>query len=150
MKVLVLNGPNLNMLGYRDHKIYGSFSLEDIENALKATCAEQNTILDFRQSNHEGEIIESIQELVLNKKNYLGLIINAAAYTHTSIAIADALEMVDLPIYEVHLSDVQNREDFRKISYISKYATEVISGKSLNGYIEALKNIHTLQTKCLT
>lgn len=133
--ILILNGPNLNMLGRREPEIYGTDTLDDIENL----CAETSAHLGFRvtckQSNHEGEIITWIQEAA---GRFDGLIINAAAYTHTSIAIHDALKILEIPIIEVHLSKPREREAFRHISYIEPLAAAVITGQGKNGYAVAL------------
>lgn len=135
-KILILNGPNLNMLGLREPEIYGRETLDDI----KGMCAEEASRLgasaDFRQSNHEGELVTWIQEA---RGVYDGLIINAAAYTHTSIAIHDALRLLECPIAEVHLSEPQKREAFRHISYIEPVAKIHISGKGAAGYAEAIR-----------
>lgn len=139
--VLILNGPNLNMLGMREPEIYGAQTLDDI----RALCAEKaaalNLTIDFRQSNHEGELVEWIQQAV---GKTCGIIINAAAYTHTSVAIHDALKLYDAPIIEVHLSDPSKREEFRHFSYIAPLAGAVIKGKGAAGYAEALQELSTL------
>ncbi len=131
-KILVINGPNLNMLGRRNKDHYGTKTLNDIIEMMKQ---EDYFIYDFFQSNHEGDIVSKIQEGF----NYDGLIINPAAYTHTSIAIHDALELLDIPKIEVHLSDVNNREEFRKINYISSVCDHTITNLREDGYIEAIK-----------
>lgn len=133
-KVLVINGVNLNMLGIREPNLYGKTTLKDIENNMK-NYAEGKLELEFFNSNYEGAIVEAIQNAY---NNVDGIIINAGAYTHTSIAILDALKAVNIPTVEVHLTDIQNREDFRKKSYISIVAKKTIVGKGENGYIEAL------------
>ena len=115
-KIFILNGPNLNLLGTREPEIYGHDTLADVEALCHETAKAHNMEVDFRQSNHEGELVEWIQEAI---KQAGGVIINAAAYTHTSIAIHDALKMLDCPIIEVHFSDPSNREEFRHHSYIS-------------------------------
>lgn len=129
-KILVINGPNLNMLGKRNKDHYGSMTLEDICNLIKQN---DKFDYDFFQSNHEGAIIDRIQVM-----DYQGLIINAGAYTHTSVAIHDALEIVTVPKVEVHLSDVDNREDFRKINFIRPVCDKTITNLREQGYIEAL------------
>ena len=131
-KILVINGPNLNMLGRRNKDHYGTKTLNDIIEMMKQ---EDYFIYDFFQSNHEGDIVSKIQEGF----NYDGLIIDPAAYTHTSIAIHDALELLDIPKIEVHLSDVNNREEFRKINYISSVCDHTITNLREDGYIEAIK-----------
>ena len=133
-KILVINGVNLNMLGIREPELYGKLTLEDICSEMKKH-ADKKLDLEFFQSNHEGDIVEKIQQAY---KKVDGIIINAGAYTHTSIAILDALKAVGIPTVEVHLTDVQNREDFRKKSYISIYADKTIVGLGLKGYLDAL------------
>ncbi len=134
-KILILNGPNLNMLGQREPEIYGTQSLDDIQTLCEGAGKTYNFEIDFRQSNHEGELVEWIQ---LATKNIDGIIINAAAYTHTSIAIHDALKLLSIPIIEVHLSDPQSREEFRHHSYIAPLATEIIKGHGADGYTQAI------------
>ena len=134
-KILILNGPNLNMSGTRNPEIYGSDSLDDIIKRCKSHAASLSIDIEAKQTNYEGLIVEWIQKAI---GKYDGLIINAAAYTHTSIAIRDALEMFDSPIIEVHLSDIHQREDFRKHSYISDVATKVVMGHGGYGYIIAI------------
>jgi 3-dehydroquinate dehydratase II len=134
--VLVLNGPNLNMLGVREPKIYGSETLGDIEIACRERAAALGVTVDFRQSNHEGELIEWIHEA---RDEANGIIINAGAYTHTSLALRDALGVAELPVIEVHLSNVYARESFRHHSYISAIARGVICGLGGFGYICALE-----------
>lgn len=134
-KVLILNGPNLNMLGTREPEIYGATTLADIEASCRAHSAKLGLEVDFRQSNHEGELVEMIQQ-ARGKANCI--IINPAAYTHTSVAIHDALKMTGLPVIEVHLSNVHAREAFRHHSYVSPIATGVLCGFGADGYIMAL------------
>ncbi len=137
-KILILNGPNLNMLGTREPEIYGHQTLGDIE----ALCAKKAKPLgfdiDFRQSNHEGELVTWIQDA---RESVRGVIINAAAYTHTSVAIHDALKLLDCPIIEVHLSNPKKREEFRHFSYIESVATAVIAGHGAVGYEMALEEL---------
>lgn len=135
MRILILNGPNLNMLGTREPEIYGTQTLADIEALCRAEAKKRGHDIDFRQSNHEGELIEWIQQA---RGTFGGIIINAAAYTHTSIALHDALKMFGGPIVEVHLSDPKTREPFRHHSYIAPLAAAVITGKGAAGYTEAL------------
>lgn len=135
MKLFIINGPNLNMLGIREPEIYGKLTLQDIESKIKLYCAKNQIDVEFYQSNHEGEIVDIIQSAY---KKADGIIINPAAYTHTSVAILDALKAVDVDTVEVHLSDVDEREDFRKLSYVSLFAKKVIKGKGVDGYIEAI------------
>jgi len=137
-QILILNGPNLNMLGKRDATQYGSMTLKDIEQLCHVTAQELGFEIDFRQSNHEGEIIEWIQQAA---GGFDALIINGAAYTHTSLAIHDALELLEIPIIEVHLSQPKEREEFRHFSYIEGLATETISGHKEQSYVLALKKL---------
>ena len=133
--IMVLNGPNLNLLGTREPEIYGSDTLADIEAQTTARAAKHGLAVDFRQSNHEGELITWIQEA---REDAQGLIINGAAYTHTSIAILDALSTFDGPIIEVHLSNIFKREAFRHHSYVSPAADGVICGLGAKGYLLAI------------
>lgn len=135
MTILILNGPNLNMLGTREPEIYGSQTLRDIQNMCASHAASLGQTIDFRQSNHEGELVTWIQEA---RGTFEAIIINAAAYTHTSVAIHDALKMFDAPIVEVHLSDPKTREPFRHHSYIEALAAHIITGKGAQGYLDAL------------
>jgi 3-dehydroquinate dehydratase-2 len=135
-KILILNGPNLNMLGVREPEIYGHETLDDIKGLCMEEAAKLGVAIDFRQSNHEGELVTWIQEA---RGSYAGLIINAAAYTHTSVAIHDALKLLDMPIAEVHLSDPKTREGFRHLSYVEPVASIHIAGKGAAGYTEALR-----------
>ncbi|MDU7501149.1 MAG: type II 3-dehydroquinate dehydratase [Finegoldia magna] len=135
MKLFIINGPNLNMLGIREPEIYGKLTLQDIESKINLYCAKNQIDVEFYQSNHEGEIVDIIQSAY---KKADGIIINPAAYTHTSVAILDALKAVDIDTVEVHLSDVDEREDFRKFSFVSLFAKKVIKGKGADGYIEAI------------
>lgn len=137
MKILILNGPNLNMLGKREPEIYGKETLENIKNQCEIKAKKEGVEIDFRQSNLEGELVTWIQEATIG--NYDGLIINPAAYTHTSVAILDALQMLNIPIIEIHLSNIFKREEFRHKSYISLAATGVISGLGSRGYILAIE-----------
>ncbi len=135
MNVLVINGPNINMLGIREKNIYGSETYDDLVNLIKKSADEKGVTVDFFQSNSEGDIVTRIQQAY---EKYDGIIINPAAYTHTSVAILDALKSVSIKTVEVHISDVDEREEFRHISYVSLYASKVIKGHGFNGYIEAL------------
>lgn len=123
------------MLGIREPEIYGKLTLQDIESKMKLYCLKNNIDVEFYQSNHEGEIVDIIQSAY---KKADGIIINPAAYTHTSVAILDALKAVNIDTVEVHLSDVDEREIFRKFSYVSLFAKKVIKGKGAEGYIEAI------------
>ncbi|MFO0998084.1 MAG: type II 3-dehydroquinate dehydratase [Alphaproteobacteria bacterium] len=135
-KVLVLNGPNLNLLGTREPAIYGRETLKDIERACETRARALKLALDFRQSNHEGELVGWIQAA---RKSAKGIVINAAALTHTSVALLDAIQAVELPTIEVHLSNIYRREAFRHHSYISRAAHGVICGLGPHGYILALE-----------
>lgn len=136
MKLLVINGPNLNMLGIREPKIYGKETYEDLLKFIGDICAGKGVEVEFFQSNHEGDIIDRIQAAY---KKSDALIINPGGYTHTSVAIPDAIKAVDIPTVEVHLSDVSSREEFRKISYVSYVAKKTIYGKGFDGYKEAIE-----------
>ncbi len=135
MKILVINGPNLNMLGIREPGIYGKSTYSDLVEMIKKRASELGATTEFFQSNHEGDIVDKIQAAYNDAD---GIIINPAAYTHTSIAILDALKAVAIPTVEVHISDIAQREDFRKLSYVSLIAKKTICGKGFDGYIEAL------------
>ncbi len=135
MKVLVINGVNLNMLGVREPELYGKTGYKQLLNMVKNHAKELGIKVKFFQSNCEGEICTAIQK-TLDK--FDAIIINAGAYTHTSIAILDALKAVDLPTVEVHITDIHGREEFRKHSYISSFAEKLIVGKGLDGYNMAL------------
>lgn len=134
--ILLVNGPNLNKLGEREKDIYGSITLEEIENDCKARAAKLGMELSCFQSNHEGELVDTIQKA---GSQYGGLILNAAAYTHTSVAIMDALLTLKIPVIEVHISNPARREEFRHISYVSKAATGSISGFGAHSYGLALE-----------
>ena len=136
MKILVINGPNLNMLGIREPDIYGSQTFSALEKFIKDSADELDIDVTLYQSNHEGAIVDTIQAAY---KQYDGIVINPAAYTHTSVAILDALKAVAIPTVEVHLSDINSREEFRKHSYISLIANKTICGLGFEGYKEALK-----------
>lgn len=135
MKLLVINGPNLNMLGVREPEIYGGNTFKDLENYIKTVCKEENIDVSLFQSNHEGAIVDEIQSAY---GKFDAILINPAAYTHTSVAILDALKSVSLPTAEVHLSDISKREDFRKFSYVSLAAVKTICGKGFEGYKEGI------------
>ena len=135
MKILVIHGPNLNLLGKREADIYGTNTLDDINTMLKQLAKELKVELDIKQSNHEGEIVDIIQ----NSKNYDALVINPAAYTHTSIAIRDAIAAVEIPAVEVHLSNIHKREEFRQKSLIAPVAYGQISGFGYESYLLGLR-----------
>ena len=141
MKILILNGPNLNMLGQREPEIYGIETLDKINSELIEFKNKENidAELDFYQTNHEGEIVDKIQEA---NEIYDGIILNPAAYTHTSIAIADAIKAINIPVVEVHLSNIHSREDYRNISYSAKNTLAQIAGFSKNSYKLALLGLY--------
>lgn len=136
MKLLVINGPNLNMLGIREPAIYGSGTYDALIDEISAYAAKKQVQVSFFQSNHEGAIVDEIQRAYFTDID--GIILNPAAYTHTSIAIADALKAVKIPTVEVHLSAVEERESFRQISYVRDIAIRTITGKGFAGYLEAV------------
>lgn len=134
-RILVINGVNLNMLGVREKNLYGEKSYADLENYISDTAKVLRVKVELFQSNYEGAIVEEIQDSL---GVFDGIVINAGAYTHTSIAILDALKAVNLPTVEVHLTDINSREEFRRFSYVSLYAEKKIVGKGFDGYAEAL------------
>ena len=136
MKILVINGPNLNFLGIREKELYGSNTYQDLCSMINDYAKELKIEVELFQSNHEGALVDKIQEAYFNKVD--GIVINPAAYTHTSIAILDALKSVMIPTVEVHITDVNQREDYRKISYVKEVAKLSIVGHGLKGYIEAI------------
>ena len=136
MKLLVLNGPNLNMLGVREPELYGKKDYKSLVKTIKQAGRENGVKVDVFQAIIEGVLVTKIQKAI---KRYDGIIINAGAYTHTSIAILDALKSTGLLTVEVHLTDINSREDFRKISYISTYAEKTIVGKGFDGYVQAIE-----------
>jgi 3-dehydroquinate dehydratase II len=137
-KILIINGPNLNLLGEREETKYGKVTLEEVKNKCEKHAKLINLIIKFEQSNIEGEIVTTIQNA---RKEFNGIIINAAGYTHTSVAILDALLAIKLPTVEVHITNIYNREDFRKKSLISEAAQGIICGFGINGYIMALDSM---------
>ena len=136
MMILVINGPNLNMLGIREPEIYGKKRYEDLEDMIYDHCAEIGVGVDVLQSNHEGEIVEMIQDAYDDE--YDAIIINPAAYTHTRVAILDAVKATKLPCVEVHISKVEEREDFRQLSFIRFACEKTITGQGIDGYIQAI------------
>lgn len=136
MKLLVINGPNINMLGIREPDIYGTESYAELIRLINAHAAELGIAVEIFQSNHEGAIVDKIQAAYFDGID--GIVINPAAYTHTSVAIADALKAVRIPAVEVHISAVETREAFRQISYVRDIAVKTITGRGLAGYIEAI------------
>ena len=142
---MVINGPNLNMVGIREKNIYGTMSFNDMISYIEKCAKERNVEVSCRQSNHEGDLVDWIQEAYFEK--YDGIVINPGAYTHTSIALADAVKAIaPLPVIEVHISDINSREEFRHISYEAPYCLDQIKGHGIEGYIEAideiLSNVH--------
>ena len=136
MKLLVINGPNLNLLGLREPAIYGSQNYESLLALIRTTCDAEGIEVGFVQSNHEGAIVDAIQAAY---GVYDGIVINPAAYTHTSVAILDALKAVRLPAAEVHLTDIDAREPFRRISYAGMACVKTYKGLGFQGYVEAVK-----------
>jgi 3-dehydroquinate dehydratase-2 len=136
LSLLVLNGPNLNLLGQRQPQVYGKATLADVEALCREAATRLALEIDFRQSNHEGQLIDWIHEA---KGRHHGIVLNAGAFTHTSIAIMDALASVELPVAEVHLSNIHRREDFRHLSYVSKVALGMICGFGPQGYVLAME-----------
>ena len=136
MKILVLNGPNMNMLGIRQPEIYGRTSYADLVEMIRAEAEKLHVEVDFFQSNHEGALVDAIHQAYFNQVD--GIIINPAAYTHTSVALLDAVKAVGIPTVEVHVSDPDSREEFRHVSYIRAACVKTISGHGLPGYLEAL------------
>ncbi len=134
--ILVVNGPNLNMLGVREPEIYGHETLKDLEKMLQNVADELDVKIEFYQSNHEGDIVDTIQQ---SYKKVDFILLNAGAYTHTSVAIRDALAGIDMPFYEIHVSNVHKREEFRHHSFLSDVAVGVIVGFGLDGYEFALR-----------
>ena len=138
MKILVINGPNLNMLGIREPEHYGRETYIDLINKIE-TYAKDKCTLDFKQSNHEGDLVDFIQSAYFD--HFDGIVINPGAYTHTSIALLDAVKSVMIPTVEVHISDVSSREDFRQTSYIRAACNKTISGKGTDGYLLAIDEL---------
>ncbi len=136
MKLLVINGVNLNMVGVREPELYGKRDFSALQKYIKAECKKAGIKAKLFQSNYEGDIVTAIQKARLK---FDGIIINAGAFTHTSLSILDALKAVSLPTVEVHLTDIENREDFRKFSYISLYAEKLIKGLGFEGYRLAIE-----------
>ena len=138
MKILVINGVNLNMLGIREKDLYGNGSYKSLISLIKSYAKQKNAKVKCVQSNYEGKIVEYIQKAY---KKYNGIVINAGAYTHTSIAILDALKSVNIPTVEVHITDIENREEYRKKSYVSEFAFKKIIGQGFNGYLQAIDQL---------
>lgn len=140
MKIYVINGPNLNMLGIREPGIYGNGSYADLMDMVKSRCNELGIDVVCYQSNHEGDLVDKIQEAYFEGAD--GIVINPGAYTHTSIALLDAVKSVKIPTIEVHISKLSEREDFRQVSYIRLACEKTISGMGLDGYIEAINYLY--------
>ena len=136
MKILVLNGPNMNMLGIRQPEIFGSATSDDLVRLITEEAAGLGVEVSFFQSNHEGALVDAIQQAYFDHVD--GIILNPAAYTHTSVALLDALKAVGIPTVEVHVSDPDSREDFRRISYVRSACVATVKGHGLPGYLEAL------------
>ena len=138
-KILVLNGPNLNMLGIREPEMYGRTTYADLVKMILGYAEEKGIEVIFYQSNHEGALVDRIQEAYYEKVD--GIVFNPGAYTHTSVALLDALKAVQIPCVEVHITDVDGREEFRKVSYILSACVATISGHGLGGYLEAIEKL---------
>lgn len=145
MKVLVLNGPNINFLGIREPEIYGTTTYDCMVKIISDYAKEKGIEVSFYQSNHEGDLVDAIQGAYYDKID--GIVINPAAYTHTSIAILDALKAVGIKTVEVHLSAVEKRESFRQISYVGMYASKTVTGQGVQGYLTALDYLKELQNE---
>ena len=139
MKFLVINGPNMNMLGIRQPEIYGRETYDDLCAMLRAEAERLGVTVSFFQSNHEGALVDAIQQAYFSHVD--GIVINPAAYTHTSVALLDAVKAVGIPTVEVHVSDPDGREDFRRVSYIRAACVATVKGKGLSGYLEALRTL---------
>lgn len=137
MDILVINGPNLNMLGIRQPEIYGRATYEDLTAMIQAEAEELGVQVSFFQSNHEGALVDAIQQAYFDKVD--GIVINPGAYTHTSVALLDAVKAVSIPTVEVHISDPETREEFRHVSYIRAACVATVKGRGLEGYLEALR-----------
>lgn len=136
MKFLILNGPNINLLGIREPELYGSQSYDALKNLVRQHADERGVEVEFYQSNHEGDLVDAIQRAYFEK--FDGIVFNPAAYTHTSVAIADAVKGVAIPTVEVHISAVERRDAFRQVSYLRAVALDTITGQGLDGYNQAL------------
>ena len=141
-KVYVLNGPNLNLLGFREPTIYGNDSLDDIARMVEKKAAELGLEIDFRQTNHEGHLVEWLHEAHFERAK--AVLLNAAAYSHTSVAILDAIKSINVPVIEVHISDPTMREEFRHLSYVSMGAVDKVQGMGAQGYVYALEKAAAL------
>jgi 3-dehydroquinate dehydratase-2 len=145
MKILVLNGPNINFLGIREPELYGNQTYDALVQKIQAYCTKKGIDVSFFQSNHEGALVDAIQKAYFDKVD--GIVINPAAYTHTSVAILDALKAVKIPTVEVHISKVESREEYRQISYVREVAIATITGKGFDGYLEAIDLLTSTEIK---
>ena len=137
--VLLLHGPNLNLLGEREPEVYGSATLADVEALCHQAAASRGLVLDFRQTNHEGTLVDWVQE---GRAGIAGVVVNAAGYTHTSVALRDALAACRVPRVEVHISDISAREEFRRHSYLTEVCDHHVIGHGVQGYVEAIEWVH--------
>ena len=142
MKFLIINGPNLNMLGIREPEIYGRETYDDLRRMAAEGCGKLGVEVDFFQSNHEGALVDAIQQAYFDRVD--GIILNPGAYTHTSVALLDAVKSVGIPTVEVHISDVHQREEFRQVSYVRAACVKTIMGRGLAGYVEAAAYLKAL------
>lgn len=147
MRILVINGPNLNMLGTREVDIYGKAGYSDLCRMINDYCASRGIECEIYQSNHEGDLVDKIQEAFGRVD---GIVINPAAYTHTSVALLDALKAVMIPAVEVHISDVSKREDFRQVSYVRRACFATVAGRGFDGYIDAIKLLEDKRSPSVT
>lgn len=145
MKILVINGPNLNMLGIREPQIYGNKTYSDLCELITSYAKEKGIETEIYQSNHEGDLVDKIQA---SYGEFDGIVINPAAYTHTSIALLDALKSVGLPAVEVHISDVSKREDYRQISFVREYCFATVTGQGFEGYLTAIDMLLEKENDC--
>jgi len=146
MKLLVINGPNLNLLGLREPQHYGTETYQQLVDRVRNYCEEKGHPVSFFQSNHEGALVDAIQQAYYDKVE--GIVINPAAYTHTSIALLDAVKAVSIPTVEVHLSKVEQREDFRQVSYIRQACIATVTGQGVNGYLMAVDKLEEYYEGC--
>jgi 3-dehydroquinate dehydratase-2 len=146
MKILVINGPNINMLGIREKHIYGSENYDALVGLCKKTGEKLGVDIECYQSNHEGDLVDRIQKAYFDKVD--GIVMNPAAYTHTSIALLDALKSVGLPTVEVHISDVSKREDYRQISFVREYCFATVTGQGFEGYLTAIDMLLEKENDC--
>ena len=147
MKVLVLNGPNINFLGIREPEIYGTTTYQDLLDMIRAEADRLGVEVDFFQSNHEGALVDAIQQAYFDKVE--GMVINPAAYTHTSVAILDAVKAVSIPTVEIHISKVEQREDFRQVSFIRQACIGTVTGLGTDGYLRAIDKLEEYYASCI-